>query len=836
MSQSIRILSTLMLLSATRVVFADCSGLDCLTSSGGVGAAALFGQSTSSSAALSNGNSGVTVPPIQALSGIGGSNGVSITNNSSNNNVSNPLNNPPLITPRPPVIPNAFQRNVQIRTGVMFEQYGYSFFNQPNTYTPVSNVPVDDNYTIGPGDEVSIRGWGSINVDYTATVASDGTIFIPKVGTFNITGVKAKSLNSYLTSKFGSVFKKFDITANVSKIRLIQVNVAGYAQVPGTYTLSSLTTLSNAIFAVGGPGSNGSLRHVELRRNGVTIKDFDMYQVLLKGNSLDDVRLLPGDIIYFKPKGNEVAIYDGVKFPAIYEAKSNETVDDILKFAGGTSFDNSKTKVVVEHTVDNKIIANDYSYQDGLKQVVGDADIVFFMLANKQYDQTVVLIGNVANPTRVKYHDGLTVQDVIPNKEALLTSSFWNSYSYNTYGKDHVLNQTGLEKSINRAGSNVAGYSSTMGLAASKNQSYDSTSSINDRAIGYSNLVGGESTAIRKANNQSVFSNQDNLLVAGPINIPEANINWNYASIIRIDPKDYSSHVIAFDLAKAIDGDPDNNIKLQAGDVINILSSKDVRNPLDYFPVFVFVDGEVKKPGVYEMMAGESLIDVISRAGGLTSKAYLFGMEVDRVSVQSKQQVVLNQMLDQAQQSLLSQSASAGVNAVSPVQLQMQAQTLQQQQALIEKMRQIKPAGRVVLKIKNNNATLNDLPHFVMENADTVYIPPRPNTVDVIGQVYNPSTFNYEKSLTISDYIEQAGTENEFADISHEYVLQANGILYSRKQAGWFGSFAGRGLNPGDTIIVPQLVQFGSTLQNVMNWTQILANFGTSAAAIQVFK
>lgn len=785
----------------------------------------LFQQNPSAAAALgqSAGQSSQIVPPI--MTGIdSGSGGVSINNaapSMSNNSVPPPtVETNPAQSLRPPVPENEFQKSVAIRSGIKLSQYGYDLFRQPNTYTPVVNVPIDSNYTLGPGDQIFVQGWGSISISYTADVASDGTIYIPKVGTFNVAGIKAGSLESYLRSKIGAVFKKFQLSATVSKIRSIQINVAGYALAPGTYTVSSLTSLSNAIFAVGGPAADGSLRHIELKRNGVVIKDFDMYQVLLKGNNAQDVRLLPGDIVYFRPKGGEVAIYDGVKFPAIYEVKTGEKVRDILGFAGGDSFDNNKSKVVIEQITNNKKInVYDYAYSQGLGQDVINGDIIHFMRMSKTYDNAVVLIGNVANPTRLQYRQGMRVKDVIPNKEALLSKSFWDSYSFNTYGKDFQNTTDSREKTTNRNLDAVPSYNFANGLS-------------NTVKIDSQGLV--ESGA--RNSHSEVFSNADNVVNAGPISIPEADINWNYAAIIRIDPQDYKTHIIPFNLLKAINGDSANNIQLMAGDVIDVLSTKDVRNPVTDRPLFVFVDGEVVSPGVYEVKSGESIIDVIQRAGGLTPKAYVFGMELDRKSVQKKQEMILNQMLDQAQQTLLGQASTAGLVVMNAGQAQIQAQILQQQQAFIEKMRQIKPVGRVILGLKSASAKLSDLPLVPLENSDTIYIPPLPDTVDVVGQVFNPATFVYKSNLSVGDYIDMAGTENQFADTSNEYVLRADGTLYSRQQAGWFGAFSSRTLNPGDAIIVPQEIKFGSTLQNVMNWTQILANFGTAAAAIQVFK
>ena len=780
-------------------------------------------------------NANVIVPPISAASGaalgsgaVGNSGSATITNTAPNMSANSTVTNNTQAVRRAPVPPNAFQNSVMVRTGLALQQYGYNLFTVPNTYTPVTNVPIDNNYTLGPGDQIYLQAWGAVSISYTADVAPDGTIYIPNVGTFNVAGVKAGSLEGYLKKQIGRVYKKFQLSATVSKIRSIQVNVAGYAEAPGTYTVSSLTTLVNAVFAAGGPAANGSLRHIELRRNGVTVNDFDMYQVLLKGSNTADVRLLPGDIIYFAPKGNEVAIYDGVKFPAIYEARNGETVSDILNYAGGTSFDNNKSKVVIEEISNNsKIAVFDYAYQQGLIQQVHNGDIIHFMRMNHKYDQTIVLMGNVANPTRLQYRSGMRVRDVIPNKEALLTTSFWNSYSYNTYGRDYQLTNRGGEKTTNRGAEIAPVFNYSNGLG-------DTSAAVNTNNQTPANQLFNSPTGNNR--NATDFTVSDNLLQAGPIAIPEADINWDYAAIIRIDPSDYKTHLIPFNLAKAIAGDPANNIALQPGDIIDILSTKDVRTSINNNPIFVFIDGEVKSPGVYEVNSSESIVDVINRAGGLTNKAYLFGMELDRKSVQQKQSMLLNEMLDQAQQTLLAQASVAGGNAISAAQGQIQGQVLQQQSAFIDKLRQIKPVGRVVLGFNDAKVSLKDIPNLPMENGDTIYVPPSSHTVEVIGQVYNPASFVYYPHLSVNDYIGWAGSENDYADTSNEYILRADGRLYSKQRAGWFGAFGSRTLDPGDAIIVPQQVQIGSTLQNVLNWTQILANFGTAAAAIQVFK
>ncbi len=803
--------------------YADDNGGGSLGGSGGDLGGALGGQSLFGSGDSGSGNAststGVLVPPIVGASGLG-ANTASITLNQ------NGSDGKSLAQVSPDQVPtvdsaaalnnsktginqaSAFQNNVAIRTGRMLPIYGLNAFNSPTSFSPNQNLPVPDGYVVGPGDVISMQTWGAVNSNISLSVNGDGTVFIPKVGTISVSGVKANQLDGYLSRKIGKIYRNFSLSSVVGKIKTIQVTVAGFAQQPGTYNLSSLSTLENAVFAVGGPAITGSLRDVELRRNGQTIAHFDLYSVLLKGG-VNNTHILAGDVIYFPPVGNQVAIYDGVKVPGIYETLPYETVDDVVQYAGGYSYDNRKNGVVLEQTDANqKINVYNYSMEQGLKQLVSSGEIIHFYTSNNEYDKAVVLIGNVANPTRMNFHPGMTVHDVIPDKSLLLSKSYWNSYNFNTYGRDSILTSMGQEKSTFQSGK-VSDISTSSGYNSSTTQ---------------------------KGAQDNVFGGRQNLFIAGPVQVPEADINWNYALIVRTNPKNYQAELIPFNLKLALEGDPKNNIKLQAGDIINVLSSKDVRAPARNGVMYVFIDGEVNRPGVYELPPRSTLQDLITTAGGSTQDAYLYGLELARASVKQRQMRTLNQMLDQLQQTLLAQSSNAALTTATAQGAQTQQIVLQQQQAFINKLRQLQPSGRVVLNLTSSRLQESDLPSVMLENGDTVYIPTTPTVIDVVGQVYNPATFQYDKHYTVGKYINLAGTENQFADSSQEYILRADGTLYSKQQAGWFGAFASQTLNPGDAIIVPQQIQFGGAIQNLLNWTQILANFGTTAAAITVFK
>ncbi len=700
-----------------------------------------------------------------------------------------------------------FVDNVYIRSGMRLKKYGVDMFRTPRSFSPAQNIPVPSNYVIGPGDELRVQSWGAVNALMNAKVKPDGSIFVPKLGVVPVTGVRAGELDGYMKKRLGKIYRNFDLTSNVSKIRGIRVSVAGMARSPGTYSLSSLSTLSNAVAAVGGPSALGSLRDIELVRNGHVVGHFDAYALLLNGDNSRDIPLVSGDVIRFKPIGAEVAIYDGVKRPAIYEIKPGEDLQDLINYAGGYTSDAKSDDVVIETVAENKAInVNTYKTANARNMQLSDGEIIHFFRTTNKYENTVAVVGNVVDPTRTGYRSGMTVRDLIPNKEALLTRSYYNSYAYNTYGRDNTLTQMDIEKTTGQSA--AGGLNLTTGLQSTQNLS----------------------------NAKSVFGGGQNLFIAGPAAIPEADINWNYALIVRVDPTNYSTHIIPFNLRKAIAGDPANNISLKPGDVVNVLSAKDVRTSIASGPIYIFVDGEVNSPGVYELKAGNTLKDAIESAGGITNKAYVFGMELDRDSVKKQQSAALNQMLDQAQQTILAQSTSSYGNVASKDQGMIQRMAMQQQLSFIAKMRQIRPSGRVVLNLQSANSQLKDLPEFRLENGDTIYIPPIPDVVNVVGQVYNPATFIYNRDYSVGKYIEMAGTENQYADKSVEYVLRADGTLYSKQQAGWFGSFASRSLNPGDVIIVPQEIQFGGTVQNLINWTQVLANFGTAAAAITVFK
>ncbi len=332
--------------------------------------------------------------------------------------------------PQPLDSPTEFQQAIANSLGRMLPIYGASLFrNPPSTFAPLTMVPVTPDYVIGPGDELLIQLWGQVTLNGRFTVDRAGSIYIPQVGPVHVAGLQYGQVQESLKSQVGRVFRNFDLNVNMGQLRSIQVFVVGQAQRPGSYTISSLSTLVNALFATGGPKPQGSLRNIQLKRGNTTVINFDLYDLLLRGDKSKDVQLLPGDVIYIPPVGPQVAVAGSVNSPAIYELKSGQptNVGDILEIAAGltsvASNENVRLERVDEHR-QRSIIQFPLDAQ-GKVTVLQDGDLLEVVSVLNEYKDAITLRGNVANPGRYAWMPGMHVRDLIPNKEALITRDYW---------------------------------------------------------------------------------------------------------------------------------------------------------------------------------------------------------------------------------------------------------------------------------------------------------------------------------------------------------------------------------------------------------------------------
>ena len=326
--------------------------------------------------------------------------------------------------------PTEFQQMVANSVGKMLPIYGAMLFrNPPSTFAPLNMVPVTPDYVIGPGDELRIQVWGQVTLDGRYMVDRSGNIYIPQVGSLQVAGLPFAQLQEHLRSQMARVFRNFDLNVNMGQLRSIQVFVVGQARRPGNYTISSLSTLTNALFATGGPTPQGSMRHIQLKRSGKVVVDFDLYDLLERGDKTNDVQLLPGDVIYIPPVGPQVAVAGSVKAPAIYELKSahDTTLNDVLELAAGLTSVASGAKVRLER-VDERHLRSMIEVPldaQGKTTLLQDGDLLEFNAVLDQYKDAITLRGNVANPGRYFWKPGMRVRDLIPDKDALVTQDYW---------------------------------------------------------------------------------------------------------------------------------------------------------------------------------------------------------------------------------------------------------------------------------------------------------------------------------------------------------------------------------------------------------------------------
>src|SRR6185437_7336376 len=317
---------------------------------------------------------------------------------------------------------------VAATTGRTLPIFGASIFLNalPSTFSPVSDVPVTPDYVIGPGDELRLQIWGQVTLRGSYIVDRTGSISLPGAGTIHVAGVRFDHLTDFLRSQLSKVYRNFDLNVNMGQLRSIQVFVVGEASMPGSYTLGSLSTLLNALFYAGGPKPQGSLRDIQLKRGGKTIDHFDLYDVLLHGDKSHDVQLASGDVIFIPPVGKQVAVVGSVNNPEIYELRNETTIEQVLQLAGGRTNIAVNSKARVERIYDHSVRSvMEVNLSEPSSFQVQDGDIVTINAIVDRFKDAVTLRGNVANPGRYAWHPGMRVSDLIPNKDALITRSYW---------------------------------------------------------------------------------------------------------------------------------------------------------------------------------------------------------------------------------------------------------------------------------------------------------------------------------------------------------------------------------------------------------------------------
>jgi hypothetical protein len=662
-----------------------------------------------------------------------------------------------------------------------------------------------------------------LDFEMRPVVDRDGQIVLPKVGAVQLSGVRVGELEKVLTQQLGKSFRNFTLSATLGQLRGIDVYVVGQARRPGKYTLSSLSTLVNALFASGGPNANGSMRRVQLMRGDKPVSTIDLYEFIVKGDKTRDMKLLPGDVIVFPPAGPRVAVTGSLNTPAIYELLRNDTpIREVLALSGGMTIlaDSQRGQLErLDNGAKSRREVESFALDEaGQGRRMRDGDLLTLFAISPQFSNAVTLRGNVAAPLRYPFKPGMRVRDLIPDREALITRDYWL--------RKNLLVQ--FEDQPPHAKPGVQGRDATLtgGL--------DKDASMRDATLRDAMTPdAGQRVDLEKAR-QDVRNNFD-------------EVNWDYAVIERLDRGELKTRLIPFNLGRVVlNADESQNIELMPGDVVTIFGVRDLQVPRARQTRLVRLEGEVAAPGIYSVESGETLPQLVARVGGLTRDAYLFGTELSRDSVRKQQSATLQTVVQKLEEQVTAGAASRAANltVTDATQLAMQQQRIQAEERLarerLARLRTMKPSGRIALEL---DPVSPQLPVMTLEDGDRIVIPPRPSFVGVAGAVYNDNVLVWRQGRTVGDYLQSAGpTEN--ADIANLFVIRADGSVTTRTQGGFLG--VGRGdlkslvLVPGDTLVIPDKVDretgYTAFMRGLKDWTQIIYQLGLGAAAIQVLR
>ena len=673
------------------------------------------------------------------------------------------------------------------------------FRNSDLTFEPSMNIATPTDYRLGPGDQVVIEVWGASEANITQKVTPDGYISIPDIGPVAVNGLTVQAASERIRGKLSKIYSgmktaNVDLSTNVKvslgQIRTIQVNIMGEVARPGTYALSSFSTVFHALYKAGGISELGSLRNIKVVRGGRTVATVDVYDYIINGRSHSDIRLQEGDVILASPYDALVLIQGKIKRPMYYEMKSSESVLTLINYAGGFTNDAYSSAVTVERNNNKEktiCTVDDMNY--GVFKVK-DGDIVSIGAILDRYDNRVEIKGAVYRPGFYAMgNDISTVRDLIQKADGLLDDAFTNRA---------VLHRENPDKTLEVISVNTKGIlnGTEPDILLQKNDILFIPSIYDLEAKGTLEIVGEVFSpgVFPYAANTKL---EDLIIMAG--GLTEA------ASTVRVDVtrrlNDTKSTKKTKDISKTFSFSVKDGFVVEGepGFILEPYDQVFVRRSPGYSQkINVTINGEVEFEGNYALnVRNERLSDVIKQAGGLTEFAYLEGARLER-------QLTYEEYL-QAKELMAMITSNNKVEGNDSI--------------VVPEVTRTYPVGIDLVEIMKNPHSEIDP---VLQDGDVVIIPQLMTTVSVSGSVRKPNTVVYNPTMKLKDYISEAGGYAERARKSGTFILYPNGHI---KELG--KSASAKEIIGGSKIIVPQKAKsqwnIGTTLSTVTTSVSMLA-------------
>ena len=677
--------------------------------------------------------------------------------------------------------------------------FGYDMFNfGADAFEPATDIPIPLDYVLGPGDTLVVQLYGKESSDYSLTLNRDGTIQFPELGPISLAGLTYSQASEKINEVVSEQMIGIKSSVTMGPLRTIRVFVLGEVKLPGSYVVGSLSTMTNAIFASGGIKKMGSLRKIQLKRAGRTITELDLYDLLLAGDNSKDRRLQSGDVLFVPPIGGTAAVSGAVKRPAIYELKNENNAQQLIALAGGllpTAYLPESKIERVAASGEKVLVDIDLSDTSASKIKIQDADFLSIGSTLDEINGSVQVSGHIKREALYPWVPGQHVSDLVDNVED------FKELPDLDFALIERLRPESREIEI-------ITFSPRKALAK----------------------PGGEDDPLLHALDKLLFfgfeEDRSELLEDIKKRLQLQASHKQRQKVVRVDgsiryPGDYpmSENMSAKDLIRMAGGYTESAIGREAEltryDVnaarervmLHLEVDFDIKDPLlepgdslrvKQIPLWgdkesITLVGEFLHPGTYSILPGETLVDVMRRAGGLTPQAFPQGAIFSRAELRELEEERLEELKRQIEADI----------AASQFEASTTRKDIDKSKAenILENIDGVRPLGRMVIdlpQIMQRPEVLN----FQVIDGDVINVPRFKPSVTVVGEVYFPTSHFHTGKLTALDYIESSGGYKPNADKKRVYVIRANGSVVTLRNHGWYGK-RNVEMQPGDTIVIP---------------------------------
>ena len=721
--------------------------------------------------------------------------------------------------------------------------FGYDLFAQaPSTFAPITDIPVPAEYPVGAGDQINVQLYGAQSRLLRLVVNREGQLNFPDLGPITVAGKTFEAVRSELETRVREQMIGTEASISMGDTRAIRVFVSGEARRPGNYTVSGLASMISALYAAGGIKETGSLRNIELKRRGEVVARLDLYDLLLRGDTRDDAKLQPGDVVFVPTVGATVGISGEVRRPARYELKAAVSIEALVELAGGVTPEaNTRELSVLRVSPEGRRVALSFALEESAtpNAIVVNGDSIFVPRLTPVLDAGIQISGHVYQPRTVAWRDGLRLSQLIRSADELKPNA--------DLGYVLIRRETGPQREVSVVSGDLIAAWQAPGSDADVVLAARDRIMIFDRETDRSPMLTPLLAELARQASDSAPTQV--VTVQGQVHQPgsyplEAGMRVSdllragghltdaafseRAELTRYEIRNAErvARVIEINLGAILAGNSAEDVSLQAFDILLVRVVPEWSEQLS-----ITLEGQVRFPGTYSIRPGETLRSVLERAGGLSESAYPRAAVFTRKELQAREAAEIQRLTERLQTDLAAFSIQAGQSAEGATASQGASSAI----GLLNQLKNVKPVGRLVVDLEAVLASsAGSATDVALRDGDRLVVPKFRQEVTVLGEVQSPTSHLHRAGLDRDDYLALSGGLTRRADKSRIYVVRADGSVMAGSRGGLWG-FGARGLGriqPGDVIVAPLDTERLPPLPLWQAITGIIYNSAVAVAAV----